>query len=723
MTPLRRDLLVVFALALLGLALAWQVPGPLAVDIGPPDEIYLTNFEGPETNPTRDYRWATTESDLHFPGLGVSDWQVTLVAAAGARPSGPVPLTIRVAGTPVLTVPAADPDFHTYTFTVPARLLPSGDLQLDLDIPAYRPRGENRDLSLAVDRVTLESSSPRLPAPLAWGWLAGALALLYATVRLAWPLRPAGAITGVAGLILGGLLLANRLLATPYASYLALFAALAYAGVYTLRATVRRYAPILSAAASDPIAPPAGAASSAVMPVAESGVAPAGAASSAATPVPPPDAGAARRTTTPDPIQNSPGDGLVLALVLALLVGYALANFTAGIVFLARKPLPDDFVVFYRAAGRILDHQPLYQVADLRTDPLGPWYKYPPLFAWLLTPLARLPLRTALEVWNGLNVAWVGVTLAVVARAHGRRWAAAAPALLGLIVLAGVYQPLMDTLIYGQMDVALLGLLALTYLALRAGRPAWAGVPLALAIGLKVYPAVLLGYLLWRREWRALASCAGAGAALLVASLPFTGLAPWRDFVTGVLPVGNGATAWVENINFGGFLARLLIDRFDLVPFPADLGWRSTLVQVGPLVWAAALVAVAWWAMRRPAARHTPAYALGFALTTALSFMILPNAWYHYLTLLLLPLGIALFVLEDAGGAWWATARRPLLVALVLLGGAAVALAVGSFPLVWPGLNLGGPWKLILSYKFYATVALFAALVWLLRHASRSSES
>jgi hypothetical protein len=304
MTPLRRELLVVFALALLGLGLAWQAPGPLPVDIGPPDEIYLTNFEGPETNPARDYRWATTESDLHFPGLGVSDWQVTLVAAAGARPGGPAPLTIRVGGTPVLTVPAADPDFHTYTFAVPARLLPSGDLQLDLDIPVYRPRGENRDLSLAVDRVTLESGGPRLPAPLAGGWLAGALALLYATARLAWPLRPAGAITLAAGLVLGGLLLANRLLVTPYASYLALFAALAYAGVYTLQATLRRYAPILSAASPDPIAFPVGAASSAAAPVADSIVEPTSAASSAATPVPPPDAGAARRATTPHPNQN-----------------------------------------------------------------------------------------------------------------------------------------------------------------------------------------------------------------------------------------------------------------------------------------------------------------------------------------------------------------------------------------------------------------------------------
>jgi len=406
-----------------------------------------------------------------------------------------------------------------------------------------------------------------------------------------------------------------------------------------------------------------------------------------------------------------------------VIVAYALASFTAGVVFLARKPLPDDFVTFYRAAGRIVAGQPLYQVADLRADPLGPWYKYPPLFALLLTPLARLPLRTALEVWNGLNLVALATAVWAVTRAHGRRWGEAAPAALLFGALALLFQPVLDTLIYGQMDIALLGLIALTYLALRTGHPAWAGLPLALAIGFKVYPAVLLLYLLLRRDWRALASCALAGGALLLGSLPFTGLAAWQTFVSAVLFTGNGATAWVENVNFGGFLSRLLTDRLDLVPFPANLGWRSLLVSVGTVAWALGLLGVGVWAVGTASVRRVPrtsaGYGLGFALTTAVSFMVLPNAWYHYLTLLLLPLGVALFTLDDLGSAWWATARRPLTVVLVALGGAAVALAVGSFPLVWPGLNLGGPWKLGLSYKFYAAVALLGCLIWMLRAVRR----
>jgi len=147
------------------------------------------------------------------------------------------------------------------------------------------------------------------------------------------------------------------------------------------------------------------------------------------------------------------------------------------------------------------------------------------------------------------------------------------------------------------------------------------------------------------------------------------------------------------------------------------------LVSAGTVAWALGLLSVGVWAVGTASVRRVPrtsaGYGLGFALTTAVSFMVLPNAWYHYLTLLLLPLGVALFTLDDLGSAWWATARRPLTVVLVALGGAAVALAVGSFPLVWPGLNLGGPWKLGLSYKFYAAVALLGCLIWMLRAVRR----
>src|SRR5690242_21382941 len=86
---LLRETLLAWLVALPVLALAWQTPGPLIVDIGPPDAIYLTGWDVPEVRDGHHYRWSTGPASLHLPGLGVRSWRVTLVAAAGRRPPDP----------------------------------------------------------------------------------------------------------------------------------------------------------------------------------------------------------------------------------------------------------------------------------------------------------------------------------------------------------------------------------------------------------------------------------------------------------------------------------------------------------------------------------------------------------------------------------------------------------------------------------------------------------
>src|SRR5262249_16276150 len=159
----------------------------------------------------------------------------------------------------------------------------------------------------------------------------------------------------------------------------------------------------------------------------------------------------------------------------------------------------------------------------------------------------------------------------------------------------------------------------------------WAGLPLAVATLFKLYPALLLVFLLLRREWRALAGFAAALAALVAVSLPFTGVAPWWDFLTIGLPRNGGPPAWVENQNFPGFVGRRRTDGIDLEPFPPGPAWQLPLLNAATVIWALALVGLAVGATWRPAPRATAAYALGFALFAAASVMVLPNAWFHYM--------------------------------------------------------------------------------------------
>src|SRR5438045_797146 len=107
--PLTAEVAAVALAALLGLALAWQGPGPISRSVGSYVGGGLSGFYPPEQNPQRTYRWSAGQARLDFPGIGVADWQVTLVAASGTRPTGAPPLTIRIGDYPVLQAPAADP--------------------------------------------------------------------------------------------------------------------------------------------------------------------------------------------------------------------------------------------------------------------------------------------------------------------------------------------------------------------------------------------------------------------------------------------------------------------------------------------------------------------------------------------------------------------------------------------------------------------------------------
>jgi len=331
--------------------------------------------------------------------------------------------------------------------------------------------------------------------------------------------------------------------------------------------------------------------------------------------------------------------------------------------------------------------------------------------------LSSLSVFTAFEVWLLANLLLLAVAVFALLRAHGRSLMDGRPGTLLFLAIALLFQPAIDTLQYGQVDIVILAGVALAYLALRSGRPGWSGFPLAIATLLKLYPAVLVIYLALKREWRALVSFVVSLVALIVVSIPFLGLGPWSSYLTEVLPRSGGGTTWVENQSFVGFLGRLLTDRIELEDFPANPALQAQIVGIGGYVWAAALLGISCWFARKRSTRQSTDYALGFALFAVVSVLVLPVAWYHYVTLMLLPVGIILFSLEESVLSWRreGPARpRGFVAILVLLALAVVWLTFGSYTLVWSGTNLGGWWTLLLSYKFYAMVALWGVCLWFL---------
>lgn len=105
---------------------------------------------------------------------------------------------------------------------------------------------------------------------------------------------------------------------------------------------------------------------------------------------------------------------------------------------------------------------------------------------------------------------------------HSRRWW-----LLRMLPVLVCLPPIGHTLMRGQANLLLLALICGMMAAALRGRRFLAGVSLAGAICLKIFPAFLLLYPLWRRDGRCLAGCA-AGLFIGLILIPVVALGPQR---------------------------------------------------------------------------------------------------------------------------------------------------------------------------------------------------
>ena len=247
---------------------------------------------------------------------------------------------------------------------------------------------------------------------------------------------------------------------------------------------------------------------------------------------------------------------LILWLVALVLMGVMVEIRSAYL----RRPMT-DLQVYCRAAWAIRTGHNIYTITDKNH-----WhYHYPALFAILMTPLAdppddverdgMLPFALSVRIWYlfsvlclGLAVNWLASALEETSanlRASGlnpeahrgsRRWWS-----LRLLPVAACLPPVAQSLMRGQVNLLLLALLCgMTAAALR-GRSWRAGLCLAGAICLKIIPAFLLLYPLWRRDYRWLAGCA-VGLLVGLALIPAAVLGPRR--------------AWDYTVQWGDALLR-----------------------------------------------------------------------------------------------------------------------------------------------------------------------
>ncbi len=335
--------------------------------------------------------------------------------------------------------------------------------------------------------------------------------------------------------------------------------------------------------------------------------------------------------------------------------------YTGWIAYQWQRDKLYDFNLYYIAAAGLRDGVDVYDLArDFSGENATAWaelaeaydvkryappYRYPPLTAQLVLPLTYLDDRIAGALWLLLTALAFAASAWLIGKISRTPQG---PALaLGLML---VFVPALTTLHAGQVNGFVLLALTAGYWGLERRNDLAAGIGIAVAALLKLVPAALLLYLLWRKQWRA-AFIALAAATLLMLTAPIT-FSPdtlsayWRNFFV----MGQPGTlfAMPPNQSLNGLWARLLGG------FVADEAiYRIYLLSALAVI--AATVALCWPMRRLPAW-----WRYEFALIVCAINLITPYAWYHQLALLFIPL----FVVTEQ---LWADRRLTALAAVLAL--------------------------------------------------------
>jgi hypothetical protein len=333
---------------------------------------------------------------------------------------------------------------------------------------------------------------------------------------------------------------------------------------------------------------------------------------------------------------------------------------------------------------------------DRETALCGPLY--PPVHGMLYAPLGLLSPQHAYRVVQLINLVLTIFSAWLVERlTRGHVWMPVA------LVVLFLYPGHAGSFHLGQNPVLSMTILLFGWELLRNGRPCLAGVAWGFLAYKPVWAAAFLLAALLTRRWRFAAAMAATGAALVLATLPFTGLRPWFDW----FKIGRIASEEYGEMRNWVFLSRDLIGipRRWLLTFDEDwvIGrpYGSLPTVLGVLLWVSvplATAVLAWFKRREPAPLDGP----GAAFVLLGAFFSCYHFMYYDIMLTVLPLAL-LFVrprwyLERMWARpWWPP--LPLIVLLVLLVAPPVA-------------RYFDPTSLYPPYDTFALLALWAWCGW-----------
>jgi hypothetical protein len=274
-------------------------------------------------------------------------------------------------------------------------------------------------------------------------------------------------------------------------------------------------------------------------------------------------------------------DGRRGALLVGVVAGLLVPAYFLGVA--ETSHLAWDFRAYYAAASAALVGDGFVGVGTVNP---GVSYVYPPIAVVLFLPQAAVG-----DLWAGYllqtavgSAAAVGVGLLVVSTVERRRSLSTVDRVLVVGFCLGS-APTAAALGLGQVDTLVALALAGAFVAVERDHEVVAGVALAGAALVKVFPAVLGLWLVRRRAWRGVGAAVATGVAGLVAGALWFGLDAYRRYLT-VLAGRSRVADFAAGVSPDFFAMTLYRPLSHALPGvdPAVYGPVAALVLAGP-VW------------------------------------------------------------------------------------------------------------------------------------------
>ena len=223
-------------------------------------------------------------------------------------------------------------------------------------------------------------------------------------------------------------------------------------------------------------------------------------------------------------------------------------------------------------------------------------YEYPPTFL----PVPRLMAAATTDFWQfrrlwfALNLAGVALCVVAIARRFDVALGTQSVWLTPWVLLSPT---IVGTLQAGNVQLLVISAAATAMLLFERRRHAAGGAILAYAIVSKLFPGVLVLYLLLRRDWRAVGWTAAWGLALAAVTLADAGAAPFAAFLEHLprllsgeaFPALRNPSGVAVNESIPGLVFKVGLLGGPALGFGASriVGWAYTLVVIGVTAWLA----------------------------------------------------------------------------------------------------------------------------------------